>query len=242
MRGFFSLDGAFNKYGSYIADTLILSVIWIIFSIPIITIGASTTAMFYVSTRRIADREGYITSDFWSSFKSNFGKATKLWLIILGLVLLLVFNIQNLQGLEMTGVSGGIVVYGQYALLLLIALISVFIFPITARFHMSMMQIIKSSFYMSLRHFLTSLICVLMFLGLLVTIFEILPVILFAAPGLYAMAASYLIMRIIRKYRPEIDPDPVAELQEIEAQKTEERRLRGISTIEFNDDTDDIEK
>lgn len=107
---------------------------------------------------------------------------------------------------------------------------------------MSMMQIIKSSFYMSLRHFLTSLICVLMFLGLLVTIFEILPVILFAAPGLYAMAASYLIMRIIRKYRPEIDPDPVAELQEIEAQKTEERRLRGISTIEFNDDTDDIEK
>jgi len=232
MRGFFSLDGTFNKYGSYVADTLILSVMWIIFSIPIITIGAATTAMFYVSTRRIADREGYITSDFWSSFKSNFGKATKLWVVILGLTLLLVFNLLSLRELEMTGISGGIVVYGQYVLLLLIGLISVFIFPITARFDMSMMQIIKSSFYMSLRHFLTSILCVSMLLGLVVTIFEILPVVFFAAPGLYAMIASYLIMRIIRKYRPEIDPDPVAELQEIEAQKTEERRMKGISTIE----------
>ncbi|MCL2457094.1 MAG: YesL family protein, partial [Defluviitaleaceae bacterium] len=82
MREFFSLEGTFNKYAGFVADTLILSMLWIFFCLPVFTVGASTTALFYVSTRRISNREGYISSDFWAAFKSNFKRATALWFLI----------------------------------------------------------------------------------------------------------------------------------------------------------------
>ncbi|MCL2287330.1 MAG: DUF624 domain-containing protein [Firmicutes bacterium] len=235
MRDIFSLDGPFNKYGGYLADTIILSLLWIFFSIPIVTIGASTTAMFYVSTRRIAEREGYITSDFWVAFKANFKKATILWMLILVFVLIMIFNIMNI---EIAGAMATFMLSAQYVFLLLIAFISVYLFPMTARFEMGIKQIIKSSFYMSIRHIFTTVTCVVMLLGLVIIVTDFINILFFAAPGAYAMGSSYMIMRVFKKYRPEMDKDPRIEIQEIEAQKAEERRSRGIHTMddEYEDD------
>jgi len=232
MRDFFSLDGAFSKYGNFLADTIILSLLWILFSLPIITIGASTTAMFFVSTRRLADREGYISSDFWMAFKSNFGKATKLWLLVLVLAIIIVTNIRNI---EVMGNAAGFMLTAQYVLLFILAIHSVFSFPMIARFDMGLVQVMKSSFYMSVRHLLTSVVCVLMAYVLILLILTAMPVIFFAAPGIYGMGAAYMIMRVFKKYRPEMDRDPRAEIQEIEAQKDEERRLARINMMDEED-------
>jgi len=229
MRDFFSLDGAFNRYGSYVADIVILSLMWIIFSIPIITAGAATSALFYVTTRRIAGREGYITSDFWEGFKSSFKRATILWLIILVLVLLAIFNLFNL---DLVGGMVNLILPAQVILLAQIALISVFLFPATARFDMGVVQTVKSCFYMANRHLLTSLTCVLLMVVLIAASIFVHGLITFLIPGIYAMLSSYLIMRIFKRYRPEMDKDPILEIQEIEAQKAEERRKRDISTME----------
>ena len=229
MRDIFSLDGPFNKYGGYIADTLILSLLWIFFSIPIITIGAATTAMFYVSTRRIAEREGYLTSDFWTAFKANFKKATILWLMVLALVLIMIFNIMNI---ETVGSMAVFMLAAQYVFLLLIAFICVYLFPMTARFEMGIKQIIKSSFYMSIRHIFTTVTCVVMLLALAIIVTDFVNILFFAAPGIYAMGSSYMIMRVFKKYRPEMDKDPRIEIQEIEAQKAEERRNKEIHTMD----------
>ena len=233
MRDFFSLDGAFTKYGGFIADTLILSLMWVLFSIPIVTIGAATSAMFFVSTRRISDREGYITGDFWMAFKANFAKATKLWLLILLLVAILLFNIQTI---EIHNTMTSLLYSAQLVFLLLIALVSVFVFPMTARFDMKFTQVLKSSFFMSLRHIPTTLACIAMLVAMLFLV-DFIIIFIIAVPGLYAMGASFLIMRIFKKYRPEMDKDPILELQEIEAQKAEERRMQGIAHINSDEDS-----
>jgi len=235
MRDIFSLEGPLNKFGGYIADTLILSLMWILFSLPLFTIGASTAALFYVSTRRIAEREGYITSDFWHAFKANFKKATKLWLIVLVAALVLIFNILNVQHV---GRMGPLVGIAQIIFLIQLWFICIFLFPMTARFDMGIKQIIKSSFFMGNRHILTSITCTALAAALFLAIDLTGGLVIFAAPGIYAMLSSYMIMRVFRKYRPEMDKDPRLEIQEIEAQKAEERRSKGIYTM---DDDLDIE-
>ncbi|MCL2839147.1 MAG: galactose-1-epimerase [Defluviitaleaceae bacterium] len=229
MREFFSLDGAFNKYGGFVADMIILSLMWILFSIPIITIGAATTAMFFVSTRRISNREGYITGDFWASFKANFKRATLLWLMILAIGGVLVFNLRHIDI-----VGDGIVriiMPAQVVFLIALTFMTIYIFPITARFDMSFGQTLKSAFFMANRHFLTSIICAALILA---AIFGslLMPPVFFIAPGVYAMLTSFMFMRIFKKYRPEMDRDPALELAEIEAERAEARRRGGISTIE----------
>jgi len=239
MRDIFSLDGPLNRIGGYIADTLILSLMWILFSIPLFTIGASTAALFYVSTRRIAEREGYITSDFWHAFKSNFKKATKLWLMVFVAAFVLIFNIFNVQHV---GRMGPLVGIAQIIFLIQLWFICIFLFPMTARFDMGIKQTIKSSFFMGNRHILTSITCTALAIAIFLAVDLTGGLVLFAAPGIYAMLSSYMIMRVFRKYRPEMDKDPRIEIQEIEAQKAEERRSRGISTMDENLDTKNEEQ
>ena len=235
MRDFFSLDGPFNKYGGVLADTIILSVMWLIFSIPIFTIGAATAAMYYVSTRRIANREGYITSDFWAAFKENFKRATILWLMVLLVVLLLIFNIMNI---EAVGALRTFILPAQVIVLIITFFMSIYIFPITARFEMDIKQTLKSAFFMANRHLLTTITCIMLLLATVLVVFMFHPAI-FAAPGTYAMLSSIMLMKIFKKYRPEMDRDPIVELQEIESKKAEERRkaLIGMQNIQNSDES-----
>jgi|GEM_PF-35317 len=230
MRDFFSIDGPFNKYGGMLADTMILSLMWILFSVPIVTIGASTTAMFYVSTRRIANREGYITSDFWYAFKANFKRATFTWIILLILFLILTFNLAMLFGLIPFEAAGfmDFILPGSIVFFLILVIISIWIFPTLARFDMAPFQAFKSCMYMSMRHFLTTFSCFVL-LATAVILSLMIPIVAFIAPGLYALLSSYMIVRIFKKYRPEMDRDPVLELQELEQQRSEEKRRAQFS-------------
>ena len=62
-----------------------LNTLWLICSLPIFTIGASTTALFYCTLKMAEDRDEGLTRMFFRAFRSNFKAATKLWLILLAL-------------------------------------------------------------------------------------------------------------------------------------------------------------
>ena len=71
MGNFFSTDGPLFEGMAYIINIIYVSVLWILFSIPIITIGASSTALYYTVTKVIRHGRSYIFREFWQSFKSN---------------------------------------------------------------------------------------------------------------------------------------------------------------------------
>ena len=235
MRDFFSLDGPFNKYGGYLADTLILSAMWIILSIPIITIGASTTALFYVSTRRISEREGYIAGDFWHAFKANFVRSTVIWLLLIGVTFVVSFNLLNIGFVTTLPL---LFFVGQVVIIIQLTFFTVFVFPLTSRFEMTFKQTFKSTFLLANRHIPTTVLCALLLVALVIGVMAFAPVLIIAVPGTYAMLASYFLMRVFKKYRPEMDKDPIVELQELEAQKSEERRKSGIGNIDI--DSEDV--
>lgn len=83
MRNLFSLDNPVMIFLSKIADLMILNIMVLICSIPVVTLGASFTAMYYVLLRIKRDETTYIVKDFFCAFKKNFKQATILWLIYL---------------------------------------------------------------------------------------------------------------------------------------------------------------
>ena len=244
MREFFSLEGSFNKYAGFVADTFVLSLMWILFSLPIFTIGASTTALFYVATRRIANREGYITSDFWMAFKANFLRGTAVWLVLFPVILLILVSMYIGIQLGDELPLGRIVLPVQIVTLMEIFFVGIYLFPVLARFDMSVKEAVKASFFMANRHLLTSFACFGILAGLLVFVFlvpQIFPLI-FAIPGIYGILASMMIMRVFKRYRPEMDKDPVLELQEIERKREEEKRLAEIGKADIIEENSEEEK
>ena len=71
------------RFLSKVADMIILNILFLITCIPIFTIGASMTALYYVTLRMVSGEEGPVSKDYFRSFKQNFRQATVIWLILM---------------------------------------------------------------------------------------------------------------------------------------------------------------
>ena len=115
-----------------IGDMICLNVMWLICCIPIITIGASTTALYTVMLRMVKNEEGYIFRGFLKAFKSNFKQSTLIWLILLllGIVWTADFRVAGF----MPGMAGIILSAIFLALGFILLSVMIYIFPLTARY------------------------------------------------------------------------------------------------------------
>ena len=69
--GVFDINGKFFKTLTKAGDFIILTLLAMVCSIPVITIGASLTAVFYAALKMARDEEGYVWKEFFKSFKQN---------------------------------------------------------------------------------------------------------------------------------------------------------------------------
>ena len=78
----FNYDNGFWRFMGKLWDALVLNILWVVCCIPLVTVGAATTAVYYVALKLARDEEGYVISSFFKSFKENFRQATALWLVL----------------------------------------------------------------------------------------------------------------------------------------------------------------
>lgn len=83
MRWFFDMENPVMRTLSVVADLIVLNLLTAVCSLPIFTAGAAITALNTVVIRVIRGEEGSLTKDFFRAFRSNFKKATLLWLLVL---------------------------------------------------------------------------------------------------------------------------------------------------------------
>ena len=130
-----------------VADLIVINLLFILCSLPIVTIGASATAMHY-SLRRWREGQGSLAKDFFKSFRLNFRQATILWLAFLLLGAVLALNFWMIS--SWTGSMY------QVAMVLLIVASSVLlawagvVFPFLARFDNRTFQIAKNALLIAL--------------------------------------------------------------------------------------------
>ena len=79
----FNPDSRIMIFLSRVADLVILNILWLVCCIPVVTIGASTTAMYHVIRHWQKDSVSSIMRDFFQSFKEDFKQATPVYLILL---------------------------------------------------------------------------------------------------------------------------------------------------------------
>jgi len=151
VQRFFDLESPIWRFMNKLVDMVLLTAIWIICCIPIFTIGAATTALYYVTMKMALDIEGYVFKDFFKAFKSNFKQATGIWLIMLTFGLALIgsawwyYTINNPLGAIVLPVF--LIVAG------LLLIVSIYIFPLLARCEVTVKQLINMAFVMSLKNF-----------------------------------------------------------------------------------------
>lgn len=135
MRTLFDNDGKLMRFLNMFTDILYLSILWIVCSIPIITVGASTAAYYSVMMKLVSGEESYIGRGFFKAFKENFKVATIVW-IIMGLIgAFVAFSIYIVY---VAGAMGSNLFYMLpfYFITLLIYLMTYnFVFPYIAKFY-----------------------------------------------------------------------------------------------------------
>ncbi|MBE6760253.1 MAG: DUF624 domain-containing protein [Ruminococcaceae bacterium] len=80
------LDSPLGNLLRILGDLLTLNLLFIFLSLPVITIGANLSAMYAVLLKLIHGEQVFVFRTFFKNWKSNFLKATALWLIFLLLV------------------------------------------------------------------------------------------------------------------------------------------------------------
>lgn len=157
----FKLDSPLMNFLNKVADIMILNVMFMIFSIPVFTIGASFSAAYYMGFKMVKNEETYIMKGFWKAFKENFKQATAMWLIVLVIlcVLMVDYRIIAYSGIEFAQWIQIAMV--TVTVVLLMGL--VFVFPLQARFVNPIKNTIKNAFLMALSHLPTAFVLVVIY-------------------------------------------------------------------------------
>ena len=76
-------DSPIMSFLARVADLVILNVLWLLCCLPVVTAGASATAMYHVVRHLQEESISSVTRDFFRSFKSDFRQATPVYLLLL---------------------------------------------------------------------------------------------------------------------------------------------------------------
>ena len=130
------------------ADIAILSILWTICSLPIITMGAASAALMRCALNMNTGVGNWRARHFFRYFKQNFRNATPIWLIFLPFGALLTFDLLILSG---TGSMSGHVQRIAAVIGLIIWMITaVWVFALTSQFENSLKQTIKNAFILGI--------------------------------------------------------------------------------------------
>lgn len=149
LERIFSPDNIFFRFFAKLGYIWWLHLLWLACSLPIITIGASTTALCY-SCMKLRDKDERVTRNFLRSFKENFKQATVMFLLflIVGMVLLVDLVVCS----RMETFVGQIIRYGVAALFIPYIMTMLYAFALQARFVNSVAKTLKYAFWMAGRY------------------------------------------------------------------------------------------
>lgn len=214
LSGFFNYDNPVWRFIGKFGDLILLNILWLIFSIPIFTIGASTTAVYYVTLKLARDDDGYTIKSFFKSFKENFKQATAIWLVLLAIGAILGVDLYFFARLYTgTGTLKTVMLTVFLAMSIVYVAVFMYIFPLQSRFYNTVKKTFFNAFFMSLRHLFRTIGMIVINAALIVTgfIFVIPPVLmifmLFGFP-LLAFINSYILSPVFEQYIPKTEvPD-----------------------------------
>lgn len=210
MNQLFNPDSPVLGFITKIVHCVYLNILWLVCSLPIVTIGASTTALFYVTLKMAKNEEGNITRAFFHSFKDNFKQGTIIWMILLVLGIILGIDGYVLYHMRFENAFWTICSAVFIVALAAYAIVVMYIFPLLSRFDNTVTAMFKNSIMLGMRFlFCTVLMAVIYFVMAFVIIHIFTPAVIFGE-GLCAFLCSYLLSNILLMCQEKAENTPEA--------------------------------
>lgn len=222
LKGFFEYDGPFFVFIGKLGQLIILTFLSVICSIFVITFGASMTALYYAVVKSVRRGRGSYLGEFFKAFKENLLKGSFLTLLFGAITTFAWFGRESIVSylageVPMLGTAMipedpnlcVILIVVYIAIIAVCAFILVYLFPVLSRFSMSIGNVVKLAFVISVRYFYytIALICVLAGMIYLQLFYLPLVTVIFI-PGLYYYISSFITEKCMKKYTPEVtDPE-----------------------------------
>jgi len=158
MAGFFSTDSKLYRFMCRLTDLVKLNLMWLAFSLPIVTLGASTIAASAVSLKIADGQEGYIARDFLKAFKENLRQGIPMSFVTLLCIWVVWMDFQLCGAVEENSVLfliAGVIAAYVFGLSLL------YVYPLLARYENTVLNSLKNSFRISMKFFLRTVVLII---------------------------------------------------------------------------------
>ncbi len=202
MAGFFNTDNKLWSAVNSAVDAILLNMMWLVSCVPIITIGAATTAYYYTTHKVIRNQRSGIWTEYWASFKGNFKQATKTWLIFLAIFVMFYLDINICAAYLKAGDKIGTMIYLFYGLLAIVLIWFVFVFAYMARFEGGIKATLKNAAIMVCRNPVSAILVLVITTAALYASWLFIVFVWFI-PAIAMVFLNAVLEKVFRKYMTE---------------------------------------
>lgn len=195
----FNPENRFWSFLNKVVDALWLGILWGVTSLPIITIGASTTALYQFTLKQTDNEEGYAWRSYWKAFRKNFLQATILWMVILAVGAFVAIDLYACMTIAVPAPIRVLCFALVLGMAFVYVLSSLYIFPILSRFDLPVKKILTNSVVMAMGNLYVSITILVIYVIFLVIAWRVLllfPVLM----SLAAFFSSYLFRHVFSRY------------------------------------------
>lgn len=198
MKKYFKYDGKFYSFMNKFGNLMILNFLFILTSLPLITLVSSLSALYYSTVKTVRTENGYPAREYIKAFKREIKKG-----LIMGTLLVLAAVILYID-LVYVAQSPSLFSAISYAVFILLSLIcfGLFIYyPIVlSRFKLDAFALFKLSLFMLFKHLPSTILLFLIYgaSGLLVLLIPI-PLV-FIIPSFMLFLTSFIVEKLLKNY------------------------------------------
>lgn len=206
MGKWFDIESPLIQFLNKVADLMWLNILTLLYCIPIITVGASLTSAHYVALKLHRNEEGYITKDFFRSFKMNFKQSTAIWLIILLVLVVFSADFYIMNNVEEVKIPTALQVVIM-AIAILFLFMVLWVFAVQAKFVNTITKTIKNAFALSVIQIPRTILMVILYvLPYVLCIFSLrlFPVILVLGISVPVYVSAMLYNKMFKKLEDKI--------------------------------------
>ena len=186
----FNQDSALMTFLNKAADMVILSVLWCICSLPILTIGASSSALYHSTMKVIRLGRGYAISTFFTSFRQNLKQTIPYTLLFLVFYASFAASIYVCWP-RTDSMSANILIVFCVLCLFFLLITQLHLFPLIGRFRLSRRELITVTTRLVFGHLLKNIMLVFL-LAFAIEAGIYYPPLLFIVPAAFSLLSSFL--------------------------------------------------
>ena len=205
MGNLFNMDNAFFRFMGKLFDVVALNLVFIIICIPIVTIGPAISALYYASVKSIRRDRSYPIKEFFKAFKRDFKQSFIVGLILVLAAVIIYVDIRFVVDYIKNDFTAMRYVY--LVIGLVISFISVYIFPLISRFSLKISGLFRLSFYLAIRHLLTTIVSIILLFGGFVLVYISAGLALLFVPVLVNLLISIMMEKVLIKCMDMVQTD-----------------------------------